>query len=348
MALHEKSTIGPGVARMLESNLGLKSGERLLVLTDVPRMAEWRGENGTQMREMLDRALLARAVAELAAEQFEDCAVAFRPFASTGRDGSEPSPAVAKWAAVADAVVALTTYSLSHTRARERATACGARFASLPGFDEEMLRPGGPLAIDTNAMAADCRRMAEQLSGANCATVTSEAGTQLSLRLEGRTGRADTGDLRAVGSWGNLPGGEAYIAPLEGSASGRAVVPVGWFPGLEDELELVFGDGEVQEIRGGGAVGAWLQDLLRPGDSRSRFRNRRNVAELGIGGNPGARLPLNVLESEKIMGTVHVAIGDSSHIGGQVAADLHADFVLPDVNLEFDGELVIGGGVWLM
>jgi leucyl aminopeptidase (aminopeptidase T) len=38
-----------------------------------------------------------------------------------------------------------------------------------------------------------------------------------------------------------------------------------------------------------------------------QHRCRRNVTELGIGTNPNAKSPLNLLEAEKIKGTVHVA-----------------------------------------
>jgi leucyl aminopeptidase (aminopeptidase T) len=53
-----------------------------------------------------------------------------------------------------------------------------------------------------------------------------------------------------------------------------------------------------------------------------------NVAELGIGTNPGATRPDNVLESEKILGTVHVAFGDNHTFGGQTVAPFHQDFVI--------------------
>jgi len=53
----------------------------------------------------------------------------------------------------------------------------------------------------------------------------------------------------------------------------------------------------------------------------------RNIAELGIGTNDRARRPDNILESEKILGTVHVALGDNSSFGGTVKTPFHQDFV---------------------
>jgi leucyl aminopeptidase (aminopeptidase T) len=76
------------------------------------------------------------------------------------------------------------------------------------------------------------------------------------------------------------------------------------------------------------------------------YKARRNLAELGIGTNPNARKPDNVLEAEKIKGTVHIGIGDNIHMGGRIEADLHDDFVQPEADLFLDGKPVIVGGEW--
>jgi len=52
-----------------------------------------------------------------------------------------------------------------------------------------------------------------------------------------------------------------------------------------------------------------------------------NIAELGIGTNKGASRPDNILESEKISGTIHIALGDNSSFGGRVRTPFHQDFI---------------------
>jgi len=52
-----------------------------------------------------------------------------------------------------------------------------------------------------------------------------------------------------------------------------------------------------------------------------------NVAELGIGTNDKATRPDNILETEKILGTVHIALGDNAGFGGTVAVPFHQDFI---------------------
>ena len=342
-----QAAIRPAVVKLLDINLGLRDGESLLILNDVPSMAEWRATERVHLQDMLDRTLLARDLAKVAAELRPGCQVRLQQYVSTGKDGSEPSTALAESMQGADVVMALTTHSLSHTRARARASASGIRIASMPGFDAGMLDSRGPLAVDTARLATDCSRMAELLTKAESATVMSEAGTCLTLCLADRVGCTDTGDLRAPGSFGNLPGGEAFVAPVEGSAEGRVIVPERWYPDLDQDMGLDFENGEVVDVRGGGAVGRWLLDLFKLNDSRPTLRSRRNLAELGIGANSGARRPLNILESEKILGTIHVAVGDNSHIGGRTESDVHIDFVLPKPDLKLDGELVIRGGTWV-
>jgi aminopeptidase len=156
----------------------------------------------------------------------------------------------------------------------------------------------------------------------------------------------DTGLCTKRGAWSNLPAGETYAAPVEGTAEGLIVVQAGWYPGLEQDMTLTFESGLVVRVEGGRKVGDEFRTLLNLEGGEEMYKLRRNLAELGIGTNPNAKRPDNVLEAEKIKGTVHLAIGDSSHMGGQVAADLHEDFVIPEPDLLLDDRLVIEGGEW--
>ncbi len=346
MAWPQREEIAEGVARMLEVNMGLKSGERLLVVTDLPQAGDWQALAPAALEDMLERALLARLMADVAREAYPTCPTSFFPFPATGGHGTEPDAESAARLREADVVIALTSYSLSHTNARQQATQAGVRLASMPSFEAAMLAPGGPMAVDYRQVAADCRRMADLVTAAREARVRTPAGTDLRFSLEGRPGQADDGLYTAPGAWGNLPAGETYAAPLEGTGEGRLVLPAGWYPGLAEALVLRFAHGLVVEIEGGGAIGEWLRQRLDLASDDPACRARRNLAELGIGANPNARRPENVLEAEKIKGTVHIAIGDDLHMGGVVEADLHEDFVLPEPDLMLDGRVVIRGGEW--
>jgi leucyl aminopeptidase (aminopeptidase T) len=347
MSWPRKETITQGVMDMLKVNMGFKSGERLVVAADVPTATDWQSRSPAKLQTMLERAMLARLVAEIAAEGFPDCTVRFLPFPATYGHGTEPDLASAAQMRDGDVLVALTTYSLSHTNARQAATQAGVRVASMPGFEAAMLEPGGPMAVDYREVAAGCQAFADLLTEARQALVRTPYGTELSFSVEGRPGQVDTG---LYGSdpkiWGNLPAGEAFIVPLEGTAEGQLVVPAGWYPQLAKHMILTFERGEVVEVQAGGAVGDQFRRMLQPGDDDPVCKARRNLAELGIGTNPNARRPDNVLEAEKIKGTVHLAIGDNIHMGGQVEADLHDDMVQPQPDLLLDGKPVIVAGEW--
>lgn len=334
------------MTRILKGNMGLRMGERVLVVNDIAAASDWRRMPPAILADMSRRSILARIVADTARESFPESPVDFLTYPCTGRNGVEPPANVAGAMRSADVVLAITTFSISHTDAREAATRLGKRLASMPSVEPEMLHPEGPVSVSVDVIRSGTETFAAVLTRGSAVTLTTAAGTRLEMSLEGRKGEADTGSLSSPGAWGNLPAGEAFIAPLEGTANGRVVMEKGWHPGLKEEMTISFKDGLVVAVEGGGHVGDEFRKVLDLEDDSPVLRARRNLAELGIGTNPNARRPDNVLEAEKIKGTVHVAIGDNSHMGGRVAADMHEDFVLRNPTLVVDGRAVIKDGVW--
>jgi len=348
MAWPERQLIEEGVLSMLRVNMGLKEGEWLLVVTDPPGLAHWQEREPAELMSQLERSVLSRMIAEIARVSFPGSTVEFYPYPSVGMHGREPGEAVAEKMRQADVIIAITNYSLSHTVARAEATESGSRIASMPDFLARMFHPGGPMAVDYHQVAAETERLAELITAAESATVRSPAGTDIRFSLAGRSGGVDTGLCTAKGAWSNLPAGEAYAAPVEGTAEGVIVVQGGWYPNLTEDMTLLVSQGLVVRVDGGSKVGEKFRKLLRLESEEEVYAARRNLAELGIGTNPNAKQPDNVLEAEKIKGTVHLAIGDNSHMGGTVTADLHEDFVIAEPDLLLDEKLVIEGGEWRM
>jgi leucyl aminopeptidase (aminopeptidase T) len=62
------------------------------------------------------------------------------------------------------------------------------------------------------------------LTNASKVRVVTEKGTDITLDITGRAAHADTGLLTEKGALGNLPAGEAYLAPLEDKGTGTIVV----------------------------------------------------------------------------------------------------------------------------
>jgi aminopeptidase len=349
---------------IFRTNLGVKKNERCLVFTDRPSLEEEGDPAESGRRSRLG------CIAFLAAETGKCFAkeMILHEFPSTKSHGAEPPPelwekAFGKRAVAAlrrkkildpiltkeagdrdiaaaeeiisrfkddavDAVVALSYYSTSHTRFRDFLTRiCGTRYASMPLFDVSMLE--GPMNVDWKSLARTAKKIAAAVNKAEEIEIRTPNGTHLSFSTQGRKALADTGIMTRPGSFGNLPSGEVFLAPVEGSANGRLVVE--WAPTREltFPVALIVKNGLVRKVTGKDDFAMALSRKLE-----ERGENR-NIAEFGIGTNSMAKRPDNILESEKIFGTIHIALGDNSSFGGHTKTPFHQDFVFfrPTVTL---------------
>ncbi len=253
-------------------------------------------------------------------------------------DGTEPPRTLAAALAACDVFIAPTTRSLSHTTARKRASEAGARGATMPGVTEEMLARA--MAVDFDTMAARSRAVAAVLTTGRTAHITCPRGTDLVLDLSGRPGLPDDGSLTERGAFGNLPAGEGFISPVggEGTAVVASLAPLGL---TEEPATITLRDGRIVGGEGGLAP-EYYQRLTAHGEEGT------NLAELGVGTNDRAILTGNVLEDEKILGTVHIAFGASAGIGGNVSVPIHLDSVVLDASLDIDGIRVLDAGRFVL
>jgi len=296
--------------------LGVRQGEDVVVVVD----------SGTRAIGEALRAEASRAGAEAVLAVMDAREV----------DGQEPPAAVAAALAAADVFIAPTSRSLSHTSARKAATERGARGATLPGVTADLL--ARLMAADLETLQRRSRAVAELLSAADEARFTCPRGSDFTMDLTGREGIPDDGDLTAGGAFGNLPCGEGFVSPLSGE--GRFVVSSLAGIGLGTG-ELVVRDGRLAE-----ATGPEAERLLAT--LRAAGEQGTNLAELGVGTNERATLTGNVLEDEKILGTVHVAFGASAGIGGTVSVPVHLDSVVLEPTLDIGSTRVIEAGRFLL
>ncbi|MCR4429527.1 MAG: aminopeptidase [Tepidanaerobacteraceae bacterium] len=302
--------------KLLLGCLGAKPGEKLLVLTD---------DYKEDLAEHLYKAGQELGMISM-----------FFKIPALSKSGEEPPEAAAEAMKNSDVVICITQHSLTHTRAKKEAAAAGARIATMPGITKEMFLRGA-ITADYSEVEKLTKEIAEILT-LGSSVVIKKDGYKLEMSIEGRKGIESTGRYLEKGQSGNLPSGEAYIAPVEGSAFGDILVD-GSIVGigrLKSPILLEIRKGLLTDAQGEGA-GEWLEML---GSSNTA----RNVAEFGIGTNPNAILSGNILEDEKILGTIHVAFGSNNTFGGKVSAGVHMDAVVLEPTVFIDGRLIMDKG----
>jgi aminopeptidase len=301
--------------------MGAQTGERILIVTDEPLRT------------------IAYALRQAARELGHDPVLVEMFPRKT--NGEEPAPLVAEMMASADVVLCPTSKSLTHTDARRSASAAGARVGTLPGVTEDIMVRC--MNADYQRIADRTHRLCAMLEQTSVVRVTAPSGTDVRMPVKGRKAHASSGLFRERGQWGNLPTGEAYLAPVEGQSDGVIVVD-GSMAGVgvtRQPIRILVENGYATEITGGAEAEA-LITLLAP-----HGRDARNVAEFGIGTNDRAQLTGVILEDEKVMGTIHVAFGDNKSMGGSVGVPSHLDGLIKQPTVWFDDRKIMEHGLLL-
>jgi 2,5-dihydroxypyridine 5,6-dioxygenase len=119
----------------------------------------------------------------------------------------------------ADLIVDLTVEGLLHAPERPELLARGARIFMVGNEAPEVFERLRP----TPGLHEACLRGADLISRAERMRVTSAAGTDLAIHLQGATGRGSAGVATRPGSFGYWPAGLCLTHPAPGSVSGRLV-----------------------------------------------------------------------------------------------------------------------------
>ncbi|WP_216629198.1 aminopeptidase [Anaerococcus faecalis] len=237
-----------------------------------------------------------------------------------------------------DVVIAATTVSMTHTNAKVNALKSGTRVASMPGITEDMFENG---AINANydEVIKLTEVITEKLTKAKYARIEKD-GYTLNLNLDGRSGVSSPGVYKNKGEGGNLPSGEAYIAPIETGVNGKMLID-GSMVGiglLKKPLLVEIENGKIVKLEG-------------DDDNKLSIlfvsEENHTIAELGIGTNSAARLTGVILEDEKIYGTVHIAFGTNTSFGGKNQASCHLDGIILNPTLYLDDEKLLENGRFL-
>lgn len=254
-------------------------------------------------------------------------------------NGEEPPEAIAELMQKFDVVLCPTAKSLTHTNARRAASAKGVRVATFPGITKDVMIRG--MNADYNKISKLSIKLKDILEKGSHVRITSALGTDISFSIKGRTSYASKGLFHAKGESGNLPTGETFLAPVEGTSNGIFIVD-GSMAGLglikNVNITIKVKDGYATEIKGGILAKKLSKQLDEVG------RDARNIAEFGIGTNDSAKLSGVLLEDEKVMGTVHIAVGNNVSMGGSVNVPIHLDGVIKKPTVYLDEQILMKNG----
>jgi len=196
------------------------------------------------------------------------------------------------------------------------------------------------LDVDYTELRARAEAVAAVMRGASSVHITSPKGTDVTLRVDGRPLDLDVGVVSEAAKLSNLPAGEVCLAPLETEANGTVVFDLAFWNGVRiEDLETRFENGVCHPLRAATGFETFVGVLKNATGAAD------SIAELGIGLNPAVGEPCGyMLTDEKILGTIHIAVGESLFLGGVNDSSLHWDLLVMEPTVTVDGVVLLDRG----
>lgn len=314
----QTSKLEKSVQLALENFMGLSNEEIFLVLTD-----EYLSDIGRVFFEVGKKITQEALYVEMKAREI---------------NGQEPPEQIADLMKNVDVVVCPTYRSLTHTDARREASSRGVRIGTMPGITLETIERC--FGANPDKIVELTEMVFERMKRVSYVRVTSKAGTDFIMNIKGRRIIPSTGVLRKIGESGNLPSGEVYTAPWEKKSNG-VIIFDGSFAGiglLKNPIKVEVKNGYIQKIEGDKEAKQLEEILLKAG------KDSNAVAEFGIGTNYKAKLCGQILEDEKVLGTIHIAFGNNITMGGKINVKSHLDGLVKKPTVYFDDVIVMKDG----
>lgn len=314
--------ITPTAIRVLSTNLGLKAGEKLTIITD------------TEAPRSVTTAF-ATAASFLGATPV---VVTMLP-AAVG--GVEPPRAVAGAMLGSDTMIFQTSAGMIHTEAARNAAKEGTRFLDMWGVTEQMMVSGGPTADYAEVGRVSSAVHQAMIGGSEIHIVTAK-GTDFRLSMKDRPLFCFNGLAHEPGSFSAMPEGEVTVCPKEWDAEGVLVDPVVLerrdiaFP--KQPMKVFVEKGRIGRIEGGREAKAVAAMLDEHGETS------RNIAEFAMGTNRWCPLAVTLRDSKKAYGSFHIGMGDNRSFGGTVLSPFHMDMIFEEPTVSVDGKVILENG----
>jgi len=233
----------------------------------------------------------------------------------------------------------------------DRLEKLGSRMAFCPGARVESLNNDGALSEDKIELKYRLGKMEARLKDTAGFHIRSSYGTNLMvpLKKEQRRWYKDSGEIKP-GGWDNLPGGEIFTTPDEEKINGVLILPVledniSEDQGVDEFVRLTIRNGKIATIDGGESAEKLRKYLEENSKLEDNPLSVLQCSEIAFGANAKARSVVTnpeghytdvanpTVETEKRLGTMHLAFGDSRHgeegTEGYNESEIHLDFVLP-------------------
>jgi len=290
---------------LLKNNLEVKEGENLTIVVDKTTIKIGKSLFEAAVNLNLDPVLI----------QIKE----------RKRHGEEPPLQVREALKNCNVFILATKYSLTHTQARKVAIDNYARGCSMPSINERLFLKA-LLNVNYKKVKEFTENFSKKFEKVKKIFVKTKKGTSIEFSVENRSFILDTGIYNKPKLFGNIPAGEIFIAPVEGSANGKIIVDgsIASIGKIKEVVEIKFNNG-IGEIISKNRTSKKLKKILDSVNSLQAY----NLAEFGIGTNIYIKNIFgNVLFDEKVYNTVHFALGDNSTFGGNVKVGIHIDCVV--------------------
>lgn len=267
-------------------------------------------------------------------------------FGGHGEKSREPDSRIIEIMKTCDFIIDLPTNHWCYTHAYNEVLDSGAKIL-LSCSDEELLHRLAP----TEEVIRKTHRAAEVITKSKTIRITSEAGTDLTMSVEGRVCNSQTGSLSDIYRWDNYPSGITEIAPIETSLKGTLVIAPG-DPIVEldkritERIVCTIEDGMIVKIEGGleaKLLSDWFDQWNDPAV--------KIVAHTGFGTDPRATIfSTDAMDWESLEGGINLAFGANfaRFLNGKNIASAHMDIILLDSNFYADEQILVEKGKLLV
>ena len=206
------------------------------------------------------------------------------------------------------------------------------------GIEDYLIK--GILDVDLDAMIKNGNLTKKLWDSAEQCEVKSANGTDIKFHFGNRPTLVGDGMVTEDGEVDYFPGVQVSIAPIEETINGKVVVDASDnVQGvLKDPYSLTLTDGIITKVEGGLEANV-MSDWLESRNDPTIFK----LCHFTIGLNPKAGISGNMIEDERLLGSVDFGFGSQSQSfkGNVGISPYHMDIILRSPTVLLDGKTMI-------